>query len=231
MKPNLPRLIGTRTDPAFYTRPTAKVAKELIGKILVRFTGGQIVGGIIVETEAYLDSDDLASHSARGRTKSNASMFAAAGTLYVYPIHSRHCLNVSTVADGVGAAVLIRAIEPVWGISTICDRRSVSASDDRSKWNRSAWRRLTSGPGMICEALNVDRSLDGIAVGSDLRLGIFGVGHDSRFANISIRTSPRIGISKSAELPLRFFADGNLFVSGRAADHVAPRQSRLLAAN
>ena len=101
----------------FYVRSSPTVARELIGKLLVRTLDRRRLTGRIVETEAYLAEGDPACHAARGKTKSNAAMFGPPGRAYVYPIHSRHCFNVVTGADGTGTAVLIRAIEPIDGIN------------------------------------------------------------------------------------------------------------------
>ena len=110
----------------------------------------QILGGLIVETEAYLAADDPASHSHRGPTPRNRSMFAEPGTLYVYSIHAKYCMNAVTEAEGVGSAVLIRAMEPIWGIELMQFARG---TEDRL--------RLCRGPAMLCQALSIDRSYDG----------------------------------------------------------------------
>lgn len=190
---------------SFYDRPTIQVARELLGKALLRRTGGAWVGGMIVETEAYLPADDPASHSARGKTPSNASMFGPPGTLYVYPIHAKHCLNAVTEKEGVGAAVLVRALEPIWGIELMQSHRGV---DDL--------RRLTRGPAMLCQALRVDRSDDAADLIRDRGIRIAAL---SDPAPIEIRCSSRIGISKAVDHPCRFFAGHNRYVSGRRSDH------------
>ncbi len=189
----------------FFDRPTSIVARGLLGKTLLRRTQGQWVGGYIVETEAYLPCGDPASHSARGKTPSNAAMFERAGTLYVYPIHAKFCMNVVTESSGLGCAVLIRAIEPSEGI-------------DIMKANRGYedLRRLTRGPAMLCQALAVDRKQDGIDLLAGTELLIReGRRHDPA----EVTTSTRIGISSATDLQLRFFVEGNRFVSGRASDH------------
>ena len=157
-----------------------------------------------METEAYLASGDLASHSARGQTKSNAAMFGPAGTLYVYPIHAKHCMNVVTDRLGKGSAVLIRAIEPVWGIDQMIKNRGT----DRL-------RQLTRGPAMLCQALRIDRLQDKIDLMRDDEI-LIGEGVQP---TLDIVATPRIGISNDADLLLRFFVDGNWFVSGLARDH------------
>ncbi len=176
------------------------VARRLLGAYLLSCMDGEWVGGRIVETEAYLADDDLASHSVRGRRNSNASMFAAAGTLYVYPIHAKYCFNIVTEEPGVGAAVLVRALEPIWGVQRMIDRRA-----------NSSIARLTSGPAMMCQALAIDRRFDSrhVLTETDLILS-----PTPLTAQEEIAISPRIGINKSSELPLRFFIRGNRFVSG-----------------
>lgn len=189
---------------SFYERHTEVVARELIGKCLARRIDGEWVGGWIVETEAYLADGDLASHAARGRTPGNASMFGPAGTLYVYPIHAKCCLNAVTEAAGVGAAVLIRALQPVWGLETM-----------RRNRGRDGPRELTRGPAMICQALGIGRDHDGIdLVGS----GPLRIAASDRSPPTDVKATTRVGIRRSAELPLRFLARGNPFVSGRAID-------------
>ena len=93
----------SRLRRSFYERSTEQVARDLLGKALLRRIAGEWLGGLIVETEAYLSVDDLASHSARGETRSNAAMFGRAGTLYVYPIHAKYCMNVVTDLPGKGS--------------------------------------------------------------------------------------------------------------------------------
>ena len=194
-----------RLARTFYDRPTNLVARELLGKALLRRLDGQWLGGWIVETEAYLPSGDLASHSSRGRTPGNAAMFGPPGTLYVYPIHAKYCMNTVTEAEGSGCAVLIRAIEPAWGIERMKENRE---TDDL--------RRLVRGPAMLCQALQVDRSLDSIDLLDSEQIMIA----DSKLGQPSrVTATKRVGISKSQDRMLRFFVDGNWFVSGRASDH------------
>ena len=123
-----------RLARSFYDRPTPIVARQLLGKALLRRLHDQWIGGVIVETEAYLSRDDPACHSDRGMTPSNASMFGPPGTLYVYPIHAKHCMNAVTESQGIGSAVLIRAIEPIWGIDYIKSNRGY---DDLRRLNFS----------------------------------------------------------------------------------------------
>ena len=179
-----------RLPSPFYDRSTTTVARELIGKLLLHRVNDEWLGGWIVETEGYLDHSDPASHSARGKTASNASMFASPGTLYVYPIHAKHCLNAVTQRTGQGAAVLIRAIEPVWGIETMQRLRG-----------HQDLRRLTRGPAMLCQALQIDRDDDGRCLSRDDSLGIF---DDPTASGRRVRSTKRIGISKAQHRNLRF---------------------------
>ncbi|MCO8122858.1 DNA-3-methyladenine glycosylase [Stieleria sp. TO1_6] len=193
-----PRLTDRLTQ-AFYDRPTALVARELIGKLLLHRQGPNWLGGWIVETEAYLHTRDPASHSARGQTASNASMFDHPGMLYVYPIHARYCMNAVTESAGRGAAVLIRAIEPVWGITAMQQHRG-----------HQDLRRLTRGPAMLCQALAIDRRDDGRSFIDDQRLGIFDGGGVPPRTVIATR---RIGISKAQRRKLRFIDPHSNYLS------------------
>ena len=136
----------------FFARPTLLVARELLGQRLVRHWEGQRLAGRIVEVEAYIGMDDLASHARFGKTKRNAAMFGPPGCAYVYLIYGMYaCLNLVTEAENFPAAVLIRALEPIEGIEIQQQRRGASV----------ALRDLARGPGRLCQALAIDRSLDG----------------------------------------------------------------------
>ena len=193
-----------RLPRTFYERPTAQVARDLLGKALLRNLAGQWIGGLIVETEAYLSTGDPASHSVRGETPSNAAMFGRAGTVYVYPIHAKHCMNVVTDPRGKGSAVLIRAVEPVWGVEKMMEHRGTESP-----------RQVSRGPAMLCQAIRVDRSHDKIDLLESEELWI-AVGAKEIPEIIS---TPRIGVSTATDLPLRFFINGNWFVSGRVREH------------
>lgn len=162
---------------------------------------GQWIGGQIVETEAYLPDGDPACHAARGQTPSNSSMFQRAGTLYVYPIHAKHCMNAVTEAKGRGSAVLIRAVEPLWGLESM--KRNRGQEDPR---------KLLRGPAMLCQALRIDRQQDGIDLAScrDVIIAEY-----CRLTDVDVVATPRVGISQATELPLRFTIRGNRFVSGK----------------
>jgi DNA-3-methyladenine glycosylase len=190
------------------------VARRLIGKALIRRLGKALIGGLIVETEAYLGDADAASHSFRGLKPGNRSMFAGPGTLYVYPIHSRYCLNAVTEQSGIGSAVLIRAVEPLWAIDLMIQHRGTDNL-----------RSLCSGPAKLCQALAVDRTEDGTDLCDRSHLWIADVGIE---AERHIRRGPRIGIRQAAELPLRFYVDGNRYVSGLVRDHSRPPRETLI---
>jgi DNA-3-methyladenine glycosylase len=179
-----------------------ELARFLIGKLLVRrLDDGTVLSGRIVETEAY-GIDDPASHAYRGETKRNRAMFEPHAHLYVYLIYgTSYCVNVSTEARGIGAAVLIRAIEPLSGLDRMRAQRGRAGLRDDE---------LARGPGNVCRAFGIGPALDGLDLDADDRVVI---GDDG--VEPAIGTSPRIGITKAAERPHRFYARGSRAVSGR----------------
>jgi DNA-3-methyladenine glycosylase len=182
----------------FYDRDTVTVARELLGKILVH---GR-VAGTIVETEAYLGGDDLASHSARGITKRTRVIFGPPGHAYVYFIYGMHeCLNFVVGPEGSGGAVLIRAVEPIAGTRLMQQRRP----------NGHSVAKLASGPGNLTLAFGVTRALNG----ADVTRGALVVRKWNKEPPVEIGVTPRIGIRQCADLPLRFVIAGNPAVSGR----------------
>ncbi|QEG39724.1 DNA-3-methyladenine glycosylase [Roseimaritima ulvae] len=207
--------LGRRLPRTFYQRSPRRVARELLGMALLRRDcDGVWCGGWIVETEAYLARGDAASHSAIGPTARNASMFAQPGTLYVYSIHAKYCLNAVTQQSGTGSAVLIRALQPVWGLDRMQQRRGLNTVD----------RRLTSGPARTCQALDVTKKNDGLDLVEDAN---FAIVRPRLPFSFKIITGSRIGISSAVDQRLRFFIDGNLFVSGRRREHSKPAVDRL----
>jgi DNA-3-methyladenine glycosylase len=186
----------------FYDRHAVEVARDLLGKQLVRQTRAGLLRGRIVEVEAYLSDEDPACHAARGKTRKNASMFGPPARAYVYSIHARWCFNVVTEPEDVPSAVLIRALEPLAGLPLMQQRRATDKPLD-----------LARGPARLCQALDIDRNLDGWDLTCGARLWIADDG-DFRFDAGQIAASPRIGISAAQHLPLRFFFRGNPFVSG-----------------
>ena len=181
---------------------TAELARFLIGKMLVRALAEGVAGGRIVETEAY-GVGDPAGHAYRGVTPRNRALFLERGRAYVYLAYGvSFMLNVSSEASGVGAGVLIRAIEPTDGVAIMEQNRGSLRVRD-----------LARGPGRLCAALRIDRRLDGIDL---CRVGPLWLGSDGR-ASDEIGRSKRIGITRAAGSPLRFYARGNRFVSGPQA--------------
>ncbi|MBL0937418.1 MAG: DNA-3-methyladenine glycosylase [Gemmatimonadaceae bacterium] len=183
---------------SFFDREADVVARELLGAELQHDTPDGVISGRIVETEAYLGPHDPASHSAVGRTPRTWHMFGPPGTAYVYFIYGMHwCVNAVTREDGYGAAVLIRALEPLRGIEHM--RRNRSGIKPRVR--PLADRDLCNGPGKLCAALGIDRTRDGASLtgGSPLTIvaGLPAPDHE-------VLITPRIGISRAVEWPLRF---------------------------
>ncbi|MCU0229399.1 MAG: DNA-3-methyladenine glycosylase [Bryobacterales bacterium] len=183
-------------ERTFYHRSTAVVARELLGKLLVM----EDLAGVIVETEAYLGREDGASHAAAGPTARNGVMFGPAGVSYVYFIYGMHyCLNVVAHPEGEAGAVLLRAVEPLCGLERMRERRQKA---------RRPWE-LTSGPGKLGQAFGIGARHNGLSLAeSALRI----VPHPAP-GGIEIAVSPRIGIRKCADWPLRFFVGGHPCVS------------------
>ncbi len=192
----------------FYDRDPVRVARALLGCLLLRRARAGLAGGRIVETEAYLADGDPACHASRGRTRKNASMFGRPGTAYVYAIHSRWCFNVVTEPEGRASAVLVRAIEPLAGLPLMQARRAArqAGRDDAALPARD----LARGPARLCEALAIDRRLDGWDLTRGTRLWISA---DDGPRPAAIATSARIGVTSGGELPLRFYWAGSPFVS------------------
>jgi DNA-3-methyladenine glycosylase len=192
---------------SFFARSPGRVARALLGKVLVR-EGTVRLAARIVEVEAYLGANDPAAHSAAGHTARNSVLFGPPGFAYVYFIYGNHyCLNVSCEREGqMGGGVLFRAVEPLCGIEEMARARGISPLAPRDL------PRLTSGPGRLAQAFGITRSRDN---GSDLTSPASGLwlGEDGfRAKNIGI--TPRIGITKAVDHPLRFILAGNRFLSG-----------------
>jgi DNA-3-methyladenine glycosylase len=192
----------------FYNRDPRDVSRDLLGKVLIRQEGKLLLKGRIVEVEAYLGENDPAAHAAAGRTARNDVLFGPPGRAYVYFIYGNHwCFNVSTLPDGVAGGVLFRALEPIEGIPAMARARGVTVKTDRDL------RLLTSGPGRLAEAFGItrirDNAKDLTSPESDLWIG------DDGYRPPRIAETVRIGITKAAEMPLRYVIAGNLFVSGK----------------
>lgn len=189
----------------FYIRPATDVAKDLLGKILVKKEGKKVLSGRIVEVEAYDGKVDEAAHSFRGKTKRNEVMFYEGGFFYVYFTYgAHHCCNVVTDKTNHGAAVLIRAVEPIDGINLMIKRRfNRNLKNDKEIFN------LASGPGKVCKAFGFDLNNSG----TDLTKDQIFIVDQPKLKRNKIGISKRIGITKSIDLPWRFFEIGNSYLS------------------
>lgn len=196
---------------AFFNRDPRTVARELLGKLIVRSEGSKTLAGRVVEVEAYLGMGDLAAHAAAGQTERNAVLFGPPGHAYIYFIYGVHyCLNISCLPEGRAGCVLIRALEPVSGLREMARARDL---DDVEFDSPRELRKLASGPGRLCEALGITRPRDNgkdmVAERTDLRV------MDDAFKVREIGVTPRIGITKSAELPLRYTVANSPYLSRR----------------
>jgi DNA-3-methyladenine glycosylase len=185
---------------SFFRRPAEVVAAELLGMMVVSSIGGEITEGRIVETEAYLGYDDPASHGYLHRRNSrNAALFGPAGSWYVYLSYGMHwCANLVCQRTGLASAVLLRALEPAAGLDLMRRRRG-NVPD----------RELCSGPGKLCQALGMTRELDGTRMASSAVI----VRPPTSAELTGIAITPRIGISKAVDWPLRFHLAGSPWVS------------------
>ena len=191
----------------FFARDPRSVARALLGKVLVR-KGRPRLSARIVEVEAYLGEQDPAAHAASGRTTRNQVLFGPPGHAYVYFIYGNHyCLNVSCEPEGKAGGVLFRAVEPLEGVRKMALARGIPLSSPKDL------PKLTSGPGRLCEAFGITRARDNgcdlTSPASSLWLG------DDGQRPPSIVVTPRIGITKAADQPLRYLIEGNRFVSGK----------------
>jgi len=187
----------------FFRRSAPIVAKDLLGRLFLHRVSGELCGGIIVETEAY-DETDPASHSCHGKTDRNQMMFGSGGISYVYRSYGVHwCFNVSVGKKDYGAAVLIRAIEPIVGIEIMTKRREKSLS-------KCPLRDIARGPGRLCQAMGIDLSHNG----QDLLSEPLFMASPQAFRRPQSLATPRVGISKAIEVPWRFCIKDNPFVSG-----------------
>jgi DNA-3-methyladenine glycosylase len=193
--PAVPRPLSRR----FYARPSPVVARDLLGRLLVRRLDGEVLVARIVETEAYQE-DDPASHSFAGRTARNDVLFGPGGFLYVYFTYGMHfCMNVVTGRSGEGSAVLLRAAAPLSGQAVMARRRGVSSD-----------RLLCAGPARLTQAFGVARAQNGLDLvgGGDLWLAAGRLALDG-----DVGTGPRIGIRRATDVPWRFWVAGSPFVS------------------
>jgi DNA-3-methyladenine glycosylase len=190
----------------FYKRDVLIVARDLLGKILVKRTEGKILAGKIVEVEAYHGSTDEAAHTWRGETPRNKIMFGEGGFFYVYFTYGAHfCCNVVTGLEGEGSAVLIRAVEPVEGEDQMIKNRYSRTFVN----NQKEYYNLTSGPGKLCQAFGINRNDYGIDLTGDTVYLI----NNKIIPDDQVVITRRVGITRSTELPWRFYIKNNPFVS------------------
>ena len=196
---------GGALPPAFYDRPTEQVARELLGRVLEHRTPEGTTAGRIVEVEAYLGPHDPACHSVVGLTERTRHLHGPPGTAYVYFIYGVHwCVNAVTREVGHGSAVLLRALEPLRGLALMRARRG-----------RVPDRQLANGPGKLCQAMGIDRALDG----ARFDRGALRILAGEPVAEAEVVVTARIGITKAADWPLRFVLRDSAWTSrpGRAA--------------
>jgi DNA-3-methyladenine glycosylase len=192
--------LGATLPVAFYDRGTEIVSRELLGAVLECTTAEGVTRGRIVETEAYLGPDDPACHAAAGLTSRTEHLFGPPAISYVYLIYGMYwCFNAVTRERGHGSAVLVRAVEPVDGIDLMRRRRPKAKRD----------RDLTNGPGKLCLAMGIDGTMTGLS----LRSGALVIRAGEPVNDADVEVTPRIGITKAAEWPLRYLVRANEFVS------------------
>jgi DNA-3-methyladenine glycosylase len=205
-----PQLLRKRLAREFFARDPREVAPELLGKLLVRRETRHLLAGRIVEIEAYLGKDDPAAHAYSGRTPRNVVLFGPAGHAYVYFIYGMHfCANISCMKEGEAGGVLLRALEPIAGVAEMARARGVALPDEPSM---AKLRQIASGPGRLCQALDITRERDNgkdlCSASSDLWVA------DDAHEPAKIISTPRIGIRKAIDEPLRYIVAENRFVSG-----------------
>jgi DNA-3-methyladenine glycosylase len=197
--------VPRKLSRSFYLDDTVSVARALLGCVLWRRIGDEVLSARIVETEAYLGANDPASHARRGlRSARNESMYLAGGHTYVYFTYGMHwCMNVVTQEADTAEAVLLRAAEPLRGVESMRERRPKAKRDHD----------LMNGPGKLCAALGIDKTLDGMALNSDV---LFLTGRDVAVDVSDIAVSPRVGVDNAGEAahwPLRFYLRTSRHVS------------------
>uniref|UniRef100_A0AAV2KL01 DNA-3-methyladenine glycosylase n=1 Tax=Knipowitschia caucasica TaxID=637954 RepID=A0AAV2KL01_KNICA len=203
-----------RLGEDFFKQPCISLAKALLGKVLVRrCADGVELRGKVVETEAYLGGEDKASHSAGGkRTERNTAMFMKPGTIYVYPIYGIYlCMNVSS--EGEGAAVLLRSLEPVRGLSVMKQLRAAKRKDGARQLKD---KELCNGPSKLCQALDIPRCFDRRDLASDPEVWLERDPSPDPQDFSKIVTAARIGIESHgdwAKKPLRYYILGHPCVS------------------
>ena len=202
---------GRALPMSFYDRPTEHVARDLLGAVLECTTPLGTASGRIVETEAYLGPDDPACHAVAGLTERTRNLHGPPGIAYVYFIYGVHwCFNAVTREEGHGSAVLVRAVEPIAGVDLMRERRGNVRRDVD----------LTNGPGKLCQALGIDGAMDGTRLTQPpLRILAAPPVEDG-----DVEITPRIGITRAADWPLRWLVRGNPYVSATRPRSTKPRR-------
>ena len=205
-----------RLNPATYHLPTLDLARALLGCVLVHETSEGRTAGLIVETEAYL-ADDPACHAYRRQTVRNAPMFGPPGTVYVYRIYGQYrCVNVASGAEGVGEAVLIRALEPTEGIALMTERRAAGIRHVKAIFGQAhvekplSMRQLCNGPARLVTAMGISEILNFARMQTGPLFAERPV-----LTGLDVVQTTRIGITQGAELPYRFYVRDSRFVSRR----------------
>jgi len=193
----------TKLKPNFFKRPTLDVARKLLGKYLVVKKGKNMLSGKIVETEAYIGEDDLACHASKGRTQRSETLYKKAGTVYVYLIYGMYsCFNIVTEKEEFPSAVLVRAVEPIEGVKVMKQKRKTDILHN-----------LTSGPGKLCKAFDIDREMNGMSVfGKDIWIEDRG----DVVKNTDVKKAKRIGVEYAGKCRnhlWRFYMKQNDFIS------------------
>ncbi len=199
----------------FFLLPPDLVARRLLGARLLRRWNGAVLAGRIVETEAYFGHGDPAAHAAAGCTARNRVLWGEPGHAYVYFIYGLHCcLNVSCEPDGSAGCVLLRALEPLGGVAAMRGLRGLG--------ERAAPHLVASGPGRLCQALAISRAgLNGADL-LDPNGELLLAASEAGWVPGEVAVTPRVGISKAADRPLRFFLAGNPCVSGPRGPQLRP---------
>jgi len=189
--------VWTPLSRDFYSRDSAQVARDLLGRILVHESSEGLTSGIIVEAEAYYGEDDPASHAYRGMTERNRVMYGEPGHAYVFLLYGvNHLLNVVTMPRGIPGAVLLRALQPLEGVELMRRRRGVSDA-----------LLLASGPGRLSKAMGIDLNHNGV----DMTKPPLYISRERILKDFEVVVTPRIGVRDMR--PLRFYVKGNLYVS------------------
>lgn len=199
-EPRRTKSSGKIVPAAFYARDTELVARDMLGMLLQSRTSDGVASGMIVETEAYVGEHDAACHAAAGHTNRTAPLYGPPGVSYVYFIYGMYwCFNAVTRERGLPSAVLVRAVQPFQGIALMRERRPSARRDVD----------LTNGPGKLCQALGVTGAMNLLP----LQRGQLVIREHTHYADSEVEITPRVGITKAADWPLRWIVRGNPWLS------------------